>query len=454
MIDTVLVYLFLLFLLAVGIYKGHKIQSMKEFAVGQKNYATPVMAATLFASLMGGASTIGMTEKAFSIGLVFILAVMGKPIGKLILARYIAPQMETFSNMITAGDMMEYFYGKSAKVVTGILGVLATTGYVAAQIIALSFMSQILIGIPYEIALILSTSIIVIYASFGGVPSVTFTSVAQMVALLIAVPLICIIGLKEIGGYTAFINAIPSDHKSLIVDPKITVYHLGLFIFLCIPFLDPSFIERLLMSRDRKQIIHSMIVSAVTIIPFFISIGIIGLIALVLYPEIEANMALPKLINETLPAGLKGLVIIGMFCAIMSTGDAELNAASVMFVHDIVQSIKKQPLTDAQELKLTRSFTIVVGLAAVAAAIVYDNIFDLIILSFSFWAPTVLIPLIAGILGLRTSPKVFFFSLAAGICTFILWSLFAKTFLAINGLVPGMIANGIVLFFLSRYENR
>lgn len=452
MIDTILVYVFLFFILFVGIYKGRKIQSMKEFAVGQKNYATPVMAATLFATLIGGASTLGMTEKVFSIGLVFILASMGKPIGKLILARYIAPHIETYSNMITAGDMMEYFYGRPAKIATGILGVFATTGYVAAQIIALSYMSQILMGVPYEIGLIVGTSIIVIYASFGGVPSITITSITQMIALLIAIPLICIIGLKEVGGYSAFINAIPTDHKSLMIDSKISFYHLGLFIFLCIPFLDPSFIERLLMSRDRKQIIHSMIISAVSLIPFFIAIGVIGLIALVLYPDIEANMALPKLVNETLPEGLKGLVIIGIFCAIMSTGDSELNAASIMLVHDVIQPIKKKPLTDTQELRLTRGITILIGICAIIAAIVYKNIFDLIIKSFSFWAPTVLIPLIAGILGLRASPKVFLLSLAAGATTFILWDLFAKVNFGLNGLIPGMIANGVFLFLLTRHE--
>lgn len=454
MIDTILVYAFLLFILFVGIYKGRKITSMKEFAIGKKNYATPVMAATIFATLIGGASTIGMTEKAFTIGLVFILASMGKPIGKLLLARYIAPQIESYHHMITAGDMMQYFYGKPAKIVTGILGVLATTGYVGAQIIALSFMSQILMGIPYEIGLILGTTIIVIYASFGGVQSITVTSIAQMIALLIAIPLICIIGLKEIGGYSAFINAIPTDHKSLVIDPKISFYHLGLFIFLCIPFLDPSFIERLLMSRDRKQIIHSMIINAFTLIPFFIAIGVIGLIALVLFPGIDANMALPKLINETIPEGLKGLVVIGMFCAIMSTGDSELNAASVMLVHDIIQPLKKNPLTDPQELKLTRAITVLVGLAAILAAIIYHNIFDLIIQSFAFWAPTVLIPLIAGILGLRAPPKVFLLSVAAGIITFLIWDLFAKNYFAINGLIPGMIANGTVLFLLTHHNKR
>ncbi len=452
MIDTILVYAFLIFILFVGIYKGRKIQSMKEFAIGQKNYATPVMAATIFATLIGGASTIGMTEKAFSIGLVFILASLGKPIGKLILARYIAPQMETFEHMITAGDMMEHFYGKPAKIITGVLGVLATTGYVGAQIIALSFMSQILMGIPYEVGLILGTSIIIIYAAFGGVQSITVTSIAQMIALLIAIPLICIIGFREIGGYSAFINAIPTDHKSLVVNPQISFYHLGLFIFLCIPFLDPSFIERLLMSRDRKQIVHSMVINAVALIPFFIAIGIIGLIALVLYPEIEANMALPKLINETIPSGLKGLVVIGIFCAIMSTGDAELNAASVMFVHDIIQPLKKNPLTDTQELKLTRTMTIFVGFAAILAAILYDNIFDLIIQSFAFWAPTILIPLIVGILGLRASPTVFILSVSAGITTFGLWDLLGKTYFNINGLIPGMLANGAVLCLLTYHQ--
>ena len=66
---------------------------------------------------------------------------------------------------------------------------------------------------------------------------------------------------------------------------------------------------------------------------------LLGMTARVLFPEVEAEMGLPLLIAEVLPAGIAGLVIAAYFSAIMSTADSCLMAASGNLVGDFISRL-------------------------------------------------------------------------------------------------------------------
>ena len=125
-IDLTIIVLYLLVTLAVGLYQGRKISSMKDYAIADRNYATPVMVAAVFATWVGGESTLGMAEKIFSVGLVFIFIFFGSSLNKLSIAYLIAPRMKKFEGMISIGDMMESSYGRVGKIITGTAGTLFT----------------------------------------------------------------------------------------------------------------------------------------------------------------------------------------------------------------------------------------------------------------------------------------------------------------------------------------
>lgn len=454
MVDNIIIIVFLGIVLLVGLRCARNSNTMKEYSIANKRYSTPVMVATIFATLIGGGSTIGLSSKVFDIGIIFLITCLSIPLGKILIARYIAPRIEMFRGMITVGDMMESFYGKRAKVVTGIAGTLLSIGYVGAQIVALGYMSNMLLGIPYEWGLILGASVVVLYSSFGGVQAVTATDVVQFAVLILAIPLVCTIGLKEVGGYSALFSAIPASHLSLFPDTKVAFKHLGLFVFWLIPFMEHSFVQRLLMAKDPKQIIDSLNITAITFVPFYLMIGIIGLTALVLFPDIDSNQALPQLINTILPVGIKGIVVAGMFSVIMSTADSDLNASSIAFVHDVVQPLRRTPLSDAQELKLAKAVTAVIGFSAVFAALCYKNIIDLVLAAAVFWAPTVLVPLLAGIFGYRAPWADFLKAMIAGLLTFAFWSFFIKPYVGFDALVPSILANGVVFFLVGKIRSR
>ena len=66
-IDLVIVVLYLVVTLAVGIWAGRNVKSMKDFSVSSKIFPTSVLVSTIFATWMGGDDLIGspMSEKGF-----------------------------------------------------------------------------------------------------------------------------------------------------------------------------------------------------------------------------------------------------------------------------------------------------------------------------------------------------------------------------------------------------
>ncbi|MEM7589122.1 MAG: hypothetical protein AAF320_03045, partial [Myxococcota bacterium] len=81
-LDLAIVGIYMVATLAVGIYFGRKTDSFKDFAIGDRKIGTFALVATMFASVTGGSSTIGLSEKVFSVGLVFIFVFCGKSICK------------------------------------------------------------------------------------------------------------------------------------------------------------------------------------------------------------------------------------------------------------------------------------------------------------------------------------------------------------------------------------
>ncbi|MCG8340332.1 MAG: hypothetical protein MI674_03600, partial [Cytophagales bacterium] len=60
-LDHVIVYLFLLATLLVGWYVGRKNKTIDDYALGRRTFSTSVLVMTFVATMLGGATTIGLS---------------------------------------------------------------------------------------------------------------------------------------------------------------------------------------------------------------------------------------------------------------------------------------------------------------------------------------------------------------------------------------------------------
>lgn len=433
-------YLFVVFCL--GIWAGKNISDLKDFAIAGKSYGALVIFATLSASFIGGGFSIGNAEKVYLVGIANIIALWGFSFKELFVAWAIAPKISRYPGAISAGDIMETNYGKSAKVYTGVFGVILCSGILGAQVGAMGYIFNLFLGIDKVWGVLLGCSIVITYSTLGGMKAVVWTDVLQFIILSIGLPLTLIYGIINAGGAENIIAAVPASHLALPVEPLALIAFISLFLtFVVGETLVPPYMQRLLVGKDTRSVRRGTFFSAVFSIPFFAVTGLIGLVALALNPEINPNLAMPYVIRNTLTPVFQGIVISGVISIIMSSADSFLNSSAISFVHDVLKPLKKKPVSDRRELQYARTATLVTGIIAVIFALSIESILDILIYSYNFWAPTVLVPLTAALMGMKVNRTQFRAGAVAGITAVIVWRVFLQSPFGIDGLVVGFFAN-------------
>ena len=442
--EYVIVSMYLLFVLLLGIWKGRKVKGLNDYAVASRSYGSLIIFMTLSASFIGGGFTIGNAEKVFLIGMANIFCLWGFSLKELLVATCIAPRMHNFPAAISVGDIMERNYGRAGKIVTGIFSVLLCAGILGAQVGGIGYISNLFLGIPVIYGIIIGTGIVIAYDTVGGMRAVVATDVLQFLTLAAGIPLTLILGIHYVGGAGKVLSEVPADHLSLL-GSMTPIEFLSLFLtFLLGETLVPPYVRRLLIGRDQIHTTRGTLWSGVFSIPFFFISGSIGLIALIIDPGLNANMALPAVIGTVLPIGLRALVISAVIAIVMSSADSFLNSASVAFIQDIVHPLKTERLSEQKGLLYVRLSTLITGTLAIVFAVKIKSVLDILIYAYNFWAPIILIPLAATLLGVRSGRATFLLSAVAGILGVIIWDYLLDTPYGFSGLVFGVLTNLVV----------
>ena len=195
-LDYAIIILYLCIVLAVGLLSGKGMKSLQEFSVSHRSYTSFVIFATLSASFIGGGFSIGNAEKVYRFGIANIIALWGFSLKEILVAKYIAPRMDNFPNVISAGDIMERGYGKLAKVVTGFFSVFLCAGIVGAQVGAMGLIFKVFLGIEPIWGILIGCGIVIAYSTIGGMRAVVLTDIIQFCVLAIGLPAALIFGIE------------------------------------------------------------------------------------------------------------------------------------------------------------------------------------------------------------------------------------------------------------------
>jgi SSS family solute:Na+ symporter len=457
LLDFTIIGCYLAVVLAVGVWAGRRIGSFEEYAVAGRSYSSFVIFATLSASFIGGGFTMGNAEKVFTIGIVNVVALWGFSLKEILVAKFIAHRVGAFPNAISPGDVMERDYGRAGKIITGIFAVLLCAGILGAQIGAMGYMFNLFLDLPVWAGVLIGMGIIIIYDTIGGMRAIVATDVLQFMILAISIPLCLYLGIRAVGGVGVIVDAVPSDHFRLFgsITP---VKFISLFlIFLLGETLVPPYVRRLFINRDTSRVVRGTFWSGVFSVPFFAVSGGIGLVALTMDRGIDPNLSLPYVIQSALPAGIRGFVIAGVLSVVMSSADSFLNSASISFINDIVNPLRRVPLGDRSGLRWARVATLLTGSFAIIFALKIHSVLDILIYAYNFWAPIILVPMVAVLLGLRAPRAAFFAGAASGIAGVTVWNRLLGVPGGFDGLLVGVFTNMLAfaaVLFISRQRQQ
>ncbi|MEO1219387.1 MAG: HD domain-containing protein [Bacteroidota bacterium] len=443
-IDIAIIAVFLAINLIVGLRHGLESKTIRDYALGGKNFSTGVLTATLVATAVSGSSLFVDVQNTYTQGLYYLLAVLGAPFSIFLSAQLITRMGEFMDNLSIASAMGD-LYGTAVRVVTATSSVVARVGSVALQFSVMAQALSLFFNTDNTLATFFAAAIVVVYSSLGGVKSVTFTDVLQFFTFGTIIPILALTvwnSIDDPAQVTQTLVAHPKFSVSQVVGhtPEL-LSTLGLFLMFSSPALvEPDFFQRISMAKNIGQAKAAFTYTAGMVL-FMILLGAwIGVLLLTVNPNLSADEIMPYLVNAYSYPVMKGLLVVGVMAMAMSTADSILNVSTVLFANDIVA-----PLCGQKEglLVVARTFSWIMGSAALVIALYSPNLLPLILLTSSLCMPIFTVPFLLTVLGFRSSGRAVLSGMFAGAATVAVWSLCYSNS---TSTLPGMFANLVALF--------
>ena len=170
-------------LLVVSIHSGRKVKDAKTFTTGGKANSWMVCGAIL-GTLVGGQSTIGTAQLAFSFGISAWWFTIGAALGALVLALVYAKPLR-LSGCTTLLEIVSREYGRKAETVGSILFLIGIFISIMSQVLSSSAMVTSLFHIPLAWAAVVSAALIMLFVLFGGIQSAGAGGIIKLVLLYV-----------------------------------------------------------------------------------------------------------------------------------------------------------------------------------------------------------------------------------------------------------------------------
>nr|WP_299382849.1 sodium:solute symporter family protein [Allomuricauda sp.] len=415
--DLLIIIVYVLLTLFIGIWVSKKAsKGLESYFLGGNNIKW------YYLGLSNGSGMFDVSGTAWMVGILFLYGAKSFmfmwlwPVWNQIFVMMFLAVWIRRSNIMTGSEWILTRFGdgragRASHFIIAVFAIISTIGFIAYFFEGVGkFLTVIL---PWDLSLhmgevLLLTSeqsyamtIIVlttIYTIKGGMFSVVATEVLQYIIMVIAGLLVAgytFVSIAEVDinavlspeWRSIFFNNELGDHWSTkfqafndLIDTEgykmfgafigMTLFK-GFFASVAGPV--PGFdFQRILSTRNVKESAYmSGFTSLVLYIPRYLLITGIVVIALVaLAPEMSANPALnggdlevilPKVINNHIPVGVKGLLLAGLLAAFMSTFSAFVNSGPAYIVNDIYKKYFKPEASNKHYIKASHiaSFAVV-----------------------------------------------------------------------------------------------
>ena len=267
-----------------------------------------------------------------------------------------------------------------------ILSVLFLSIYAAAQLTSGGKALFVMMGWPEVVGILIGFVLVVAYCYAGGIRASIWTDAAQSCVMLVGSTILCWISLQEVGGFSGLKDGLNQQDTALtnFLPPNLMF---GLTLWTAAFFLgglsvagQPQVVSRVMTLGDDKDRKEAMIWFFVWQTPFIILMLIIGLASRVLFTgsDFDAELGLPMMAMETMPAIGIGMILASIFAATMSTADSQVLACTAAITDDIKPEWN-------QDHKTTKKVTIAVAAFATLISVggLYipggDSVFQLVV---------------------------------------------------------------------------
>ena len=392
-IDNITIVLCVIGIFWISRTMGKRSADMESFYHANKSLPWSLAVGTIAASWYGGNGTIGTVGYATSMGIAaFFLWSIGAHLVRFPLALWIAPKISIKVNS-TMTELLERFYGRLASIIGAV--VLIVSCLSISEVAATGYVGTAAWNANKFVAAAVVIAISIALTCIGGLFGVAITAMIFFFLMILSVSLVFPQVWAGIGGF-AGVSAILDGVDPALMTPLggIAPGRAVMLILICINvYKDPAFYQRFTASNGPKTGKRAMLTCFSIWMSMDACLMFTALVLRAMDPglTVQPEVAYIQLILGNLPPVLRGLFILGLMGAIISTMDSYYLIGGEIVANDIINKLRPTPLTDKQSIFITRVSCVIFGIVGLSVAFRFPLVYDAMIfvtslsMSVLFW---------------------------------------------------------------------
>ncbi|MFC0184699.1 transporter, SSS family [Pseudarcicella hirudinis] len=456
LLTFIAVYLFINLL--IGWWASKRISNTEDFVLAGRGLSFMFSSMVTFATWFGSETMMGAPAEFIKDG---FLGVIEEPFGAslcLVLVGCFYARIFYKLNILTFCDYFGLRFGKIAEYASAILMIPSYFGWIAAQLVAMGVVMQVIIGLPLSTGIWISALLVMTYTLMGGMWSISITDFLHNILLILGLIILGVILYRRIGGIENIIAQTPPGFFRII--PKDFTLKSNLEYFAAwitvglgsIPQQD--IFQRVMASKDEHTAVKSSITAGIMYLTIAMLPLFIALIAKILHPELlnaDTKMIIPNMVLQHTSPFIQIVFFGALISAILSTTSGAILAPAAVIGENLIKPLFPKT-SDKQLLLIIRISVVLVTFFSIWMALSRQDIFTLVGESSAFSLVSLFIPMTAGLYWKKANLTGCIASMFFGFFTWLLCNFYLYT--EVPPILYGLLAGGIALFLGSFFPDK
>lgn len=386
--QLVSIALFYLLIFVVGVYASRRRGgdgSSENLLLAGRSMPLLVAVMTMTATWVGGGYINGTAEAVYDRqqGLVWTQAPWGYALSMVLGGLFFARRMRRHQ-FTTLLDPFERRYGKTVASWFFLPALVGEVFWSAAILVALGTTFSVVLGFDLRASIVLSAAVAIGYTVVGGLWSVAYTDVVQLVCLMLGLGIAIPFALQQVGGPTAVVHAAVTQMPGSPTGAEVWLW-VDMALLLCLGGIPwQVYFQRVLAARDEQTAVRLSLIAAGGCVLMAVPAVIIGGVGLAAdWSSTDAGaapqpaMVLPYVLAYLTPSVVATVGLGAVAAAVMSSVDSSILSASSMLVWNVYRPQLRPTASDHELRMVLRGSIVLIGVAATALALSVQSVYAL-----------------------------------------------------------------------------
>jgi SSS family transporter len=392
-LDYALVIIYLISMILLGrLFKKSKVSG--DYFLGGRQFGWFALCMSAMAtqlsviSFVSAPAFVGLRPGG---GMKWLSFEFGVPIAMLLVMAIIAPALYR-SGVVSIYSFLEKRFNTTTRLLISLAFMFSRSFATGVTVYTVCLILSSLMHLSFTATILIVGVTTVVYSLEGGMKAVVYSEVAQMIIKVLGIIIIVIFGLKNIGGWDVFQQNLDTSRLQ-VIDLSNTGFDGGeygfwpmllggIFLYCSYYGTDQIQAQRIISAKDLPTVRKVLLFNGLLRFPITFLYCLGGLIVgtfvklnadfAAKIPADKTDLMIPVFIENYLPHGVIGIIVVAVIAAAMSAYSSALNSLSAVTMEEFLS--KRMTISDDKYVYYSKAIALVWGVVTMVLAFFVGDI--------------------------------------------------------------------------------